>query len=355
MTRVISPPPGPRYAEGVGQKFARRHGDRSQIVRQSFQIAFVLINLWIGVRFYQWVRHYETGGATPHVSRPPGVEGWLPIASLMNLKYWLVTGVVPDVHAAGMFLLLSFLAMSFLLRKSFCSWVCPVGSVSEWLWQGGKALFRRNLRLPRWADLPLRSLKYVLMGFFVFAVAGMSADDLRAFMTSPYGLVADVKMLDFFRRLSVTAAVILAAIVVLSVPIQNFWCRYLCPYGALLGLVSLVSPARIRRDPDTCIDCAKCAKACPSILPVDRLITVKSAECTACLACVSVCPVKDTLDLSVGRRWRIPGWAVGVGVAALFLIAVGYARWTGHWHTTLPESLLLDLVPRATDFGHPGM
>jgi len=339
----------------VGTSFVRRHGDRSQTVRQSTQAAFVLINLWIGVRFFQWVRYYETGGATPFTSRPPGVEGWLPIASLMNLKYWLVTGAMPEVHVAGMFLLIAFLAMSILLRKSFCSWVCPVGTVSEWLWQGGRELFGRNLVLPRWADLPLRSLKYVLMGFFVIAVAAMSAEDLRAFMTSPYGLVAVVKMLNFFRRLSVTSAVVLAALVVLSVPIQNFWCRYLCPYGALLGLVSLVSPARIRRDPATCIDCAKCAKACPSILPVDRLMSVRSAECTTCMACVTVCPVKDALELSMGRRWSVPGWAVGAGVAALFLIAVGYARWAGYWHTTLPEALLFDLVPRATDFGHPGM
>jgi polyferredoxin len=339
----------------VGKTFVRRRGDRSQIVRQASQIAFLLINLWIGVRFYQWVRYYETGGATPFASRPPGVEGWLPIASLMNLKYWLATGAVPEVHAAGMFLLIAFLGMSFLLRKSFCSWVCPVGTLSEWLWQGGRELFGRNLTLPRWADLPLRSLKYLLMGFFVFAVAGMSAEDLRAFMTSPYGLVADVKMLDFFRLMGVTAAVVIGILLIASIFVQNFWCRYLCPYGALLGLASLVSPARIRRDPAACIDCAKCAKACPSILPVDRVITVKSAECTACMACVTVCPVKDALDLSAARRWRIPGWAVGAGVAVLFLIAVGYARWAGHWHTLLPDALLFDLVPRATDFGHPGM
>ena len=99
----------------------------------------------------------------------------------------------------------------------------------------------------------------------------MSAGDIAAFMSSPYGLVADVKMLDFFRRIGTTAALVIFLLVVLSVLVNNVWCRYLCPYGALLGLVSLVSPTRIRRDPATCIDCAKCAKACPSFLPVDRL------------------------------------------------------------------------------------
>ena len=77
----------------------------------------------------------------------------------MNLKYFVMTGFVPDVHPAGMFLLIAFLAMSVIFCKAFCSWICPIGTLSEWLWQGGADLFGKNYRLPRWADLPLRSLK----------------------------------------------------------------------------------------------------------------------------------------------------------------------------------------------------
>ena len=87
----------------------------------------------------------------------------------------------------------------------------------------------------------------------------MSAEALR-FHETPYGLVADVKMLNFFRYLGVTAAIVIALLVRASILVQNFWCRYLCPYGALMGLVSLFSPVSIRRDADACIDCAKCAK-----------------------------------------------------------------------------------------------
>lgn len=96
----------------------RRRVDRTQLVRQAIQVAFIALNLWIGARFYLWVRYYETGDATTFVPRPPGVEGWLPIAALMNLKYVLVTGALPPVHAAGLVLLVAFLAMSFLVRKA---------------------------------------------------------------------------------------------------------------------------------------------------------------------------------------------------------------------------------------------
>ena len=55
-------------------------------------------------------------------------------------------------------------------------------------------------------------------------------------MKSPYGLVADVKMLNFFRDLGTVGAAVILGLVVLSVFVKNAWCRYLCPYGALLGL-----------------------------------------------------------------------------------------------------------------------
>src|SRR5215469_298105 len=101
--------------------FKRAGPDRSQLLRRSFQLLFLTLNIWIAADFYRFVRFYETGGRTSPVSRPPGVEGWLPIASLMNLKVWLLTGALPRLHPAGMFLLTAFLAMSWLFRKSFCS------------------------------------------------------------------------------------------------------------------------------------------------------------------------------------------------------------------------------------------
>jgi polyferredoxin len=333
--------------------FQRRRGDRSQLARHSLQGGFLLLNLWIGARFYFFVRYYETGGSTVAITRPAGIEGWLPIAGLMNLQYFLTTGLVPTLHPAGFFLLLAFIGMSFAFRKAFCSWLCPVGTISEWLWQGGREIFGRTFALPRWLDIPLRGLKYLLLGFFVWAILQMSAADIVAFFESPYGVIADVKMLNFFRHLGTTGALVIAILVALSVFVKNAWCRYLCPYGGLLGMVSLGSPTRIRRNPDMCIDCAKCAKACPSLLPVDRLLSVQSAECTGCLECVAVCPAKGALDLSITRRRRVPAVAVAIGVVVLFLGLVGYAKVAGHWDTPIDDGVYFQLIPKASEFGHP--
>jgi len=327
--------------------------EHSQTLRRGFQIAFLLLNVGIGIQFYLFVRYYETGGRSIRMDRPAGVEGWLHIASLMNLKALLLTGRLPVIHPAGTFLLIAFLAASWMFRKSFCGWLCPVGTVSEYLWRFGRELFRRNLRLPQALDIALRSLKYILLALFLYAVGSMSVTAIRQFLESPYGIVDDVKMLNFFRDLGLGGGVVIAVLALGSIAVQNFWCRYFCPYGALMGLVSLVSPLRIRRDANLCIDCAKCAKACPSVLPVDRLITIRSAECIGCMQCVAACPAEGALFLSAPRRKRVPAWVVAAGVATLFVGTYFCARSTGHWNTDLSDRLYFELVPHANEFAHP--
>jgi len=284
----------------------------------------------------------------------------------MNLKYFIVTGHVPLVHPAAMYLLGAFLLMSILLKKAFCSWLCPVGTFSEFLAAVGRRIFGRNLHLPKWADVSLRSLKYILLGLFVAVIGAMSAEALLGFMNTPYGLMADVKMLNFFRDASLTAVVVLGLLVLLSMLVQNFWCRYLCPYGALMGLASLLSPVKIRRDAEACIDCSKCSKACPAGLAVDELVQIRTVECTACMACVSVCPAQDALQLALAprkaataaERWRrrsLSPLAVCGVLAYIFFGLVLLARATNHWHTNIPDSVYLQLVPNANQLTHPGM
>lgn len=345
MTSVVGPRPRKKLLK-------RALADHSQLLRRTVQILFLVLNLWIGVQFYLWVRYCESGGRTWFAERPAGVEGWLPLASLMNLKALAAGGGISRIHPAGTFLLMAFLAMSILFRRSFCSWVCPVGTVSEFLWKLGRKLFRRNFRLPRKADIALRGVKYLLLAFFLFAVATMPVLAIRQFLDSPYGVIDDVKMLNFFREVGLTGIVVLTVLVAGSIAVQNFWCRYFCPYGALMGLVSMLSPLRIRRNAELCIDCEKCAKRCPAALPVDRLATIQSAECAGCLQCVAACPAEGALFLSAPLRKRVPAWAVAAGIAILFLGAYSYARWTGHWTTDLPRQVYFNLVPHADDFDH---
>jgi polyferredoxin len=330
----------------------RTRSDHSQNIRAAVQIVFLTLNVWLGVQFYFFVRQFETGILTG-ISRPPGIEGWLPIMGLMNLKATILTGEVPMIHPAAMWLLIAFLLTSLIARKAFCGWLCPVGTISEWLWKLGRDTFRRNFLLPRWLDIPLRSLKYILLGLFLYAVTSMSVQGLGAFTDSPYGLIADVKMLNFFRTLSMTGGIAIGVLILGSVFVKNLWCRYLCPYGALMGFASLISPMRIRRVESKCIDCAKCAKACPAALPVDRLIQIRSAECLGCMACVDVCPAEGALDMTFTAKRKIQAWHLAGAVVLIFCGVVGYAKLTDTWHSPIPLGAYERLVPNASEYDHP--
>jgi ferredoxin len=313
-----------------------RLSEDSQYQRSVVQVAFVLLCTWIGVEFHSFVAWGQSVDGSGFASRPPGVEGFLPIGALISLFYWAHTGIVNSIHPSGLFILLAVLAVSIALKKAFCSWLCPIGTLSEGLWMLGKKLFRRNIVVPRWMDYPLRSLKYVLMAFFVWSILNMDEETLRGFIYSPYNKMADVKMYLFFAEISGTAIIAILLLMLLSVMIKNFWCRYLCPYGALLGIVSLLSPLKITRTTSTCVDCELCTKACPSGIKVHKATRVNSDECMSCMACVEICPVKDTLTVRMSAHSRaIPSKVYGVLVVGVFVAITGAAMLAGFWQNSI--------------------
>lgn len=339
------------------RKKALRIGEaRTSVYRLAVQVAFALVSIAIGVQFARYVEAARTTTAGPLPVRPPGVEGYLPISGLMGVLDWIHQRTLNTVHPAATILFLVFVGISLLLRKGFCGWICPVGFLSENLARFGRIVFGRNFRLPRWLDIPLRGAKYLLLAFFLWAVFSMPPVALRAFIASPYNTVADVKMLEFFVKLSATGWIVLGALVYLSIPIQGFWCRYLCPYGALVGLVSRLSPVRVRRDAGLCTNCGLCDRVCPSRLPVSRRASIGSEECIGCTDCVVSCPVPSALRFGTRRRTLTPLRA-GLLIAGLFVAGTLAARVTGHWRSGITDQEMRGHISRMDSgaYGHPGM
>lgn len=344
----------------IKKKIKRNKEKPIQKYRFIVQSAFALLCIWIGVEFYLFNRYLESGGTAAFYSRPPGVDGFLPISSFMSFYLFITTGEIHFAHPAGLFIFLAIILVSFVFGKAFCSWLCPVGFISELVGDFGekiyKKIFKRRVHLPEWIDYPLRSLKYLLLGFLFYSVFFlMSTLAIQAFLDSPYNIVADLKMYYFFADISQTALIILAALFVLSVFIRNFWCRYLCPYGALLGLVSFISPNKIKRNPVSCIDCGLCAKACPSYIKVDKVNTVISDECNTCLSCVDICPVADTLDLKsvLPGKKKINKKIVAVAVVLIFMLVTGYGMLSGHWSNHISRQDYLIYHKNMNTYGHP--
>ena len=319
------------------------------------QILFALLCIWIGFDFYRFARFLELGGAAQYYNRPPGVDGFLPISSFMSLYLFVSTGLIHPAHPAGLFILLAIVLMSLVFGKSFCSWLCPVGFLSELIGDFGEKIFKRKLHLPKWLDYPLRSLKYLLLAFLFYAVfVLMNLITVKYFLDSLYNQVADLKMYYFFADMSRFSLIVIGSLFLLSIFIRNFWCRYLCPYGALLGLASFLSPHKIKRNPVSCIDCGLCTKACPSSIKVDKIKTVWSDECTSCMSCVDACPVADTLDLkSLYSKKKVSKKAVAIGVVSIFMAVTGFAMLTGHWQNDITKQEYLIHYKLMDSYGHP--
>lgn len=341
------------------KKFIRNTEKPVQKYRFWVQAGFALLCIWIGIEFHFFVESLETGNAAAITNRPAGVEGFLPISALMSLYYFFLTGEIHQAHPAGFVILIGIIAVSFVFGKSFCSWMCPVGFISELVGDFGdkiaKKLFKKRIKMPKILDYPLRSLKYLLLAFFVYSIFfSMTAASLKYFLDSPYNIVADVKMYYFFADISRFALIVIAVLFGLSIVFRNFWCRYLCPYGALLGITSLLSPNKIKRDPVSCIDCGLCNKACPSFIKVDSVKTVFSDECSTCMSCVDVCPVEDTLQLKtqVGKS-KVDKKFVAVGVVAVYILIIGLGISFGVWQSNISNEQYLIHHENIESLGHP--
>ncbi len=317
--------------------------------RRFVQILSCIIVLSLGIKFYLFVSLLETG-IIPGFERPPGVEAFLPISALVSLKHLLFTGTINKIHPSALVVFLIICLTALIVKKGFCSWVCPIGLLSDFLAKLHSIFFKKKMILPLPVDLLLRSIKYVLAGFFIWNIFyKMPIRSIESFIHSPYNRFADIKMLYFFTNLSNTSIIVISVLFFLSFIIPYFWCRFLCPYGAILGVLSFLSIGKIKRDPSHCTDCGICEKKCPGLIKIRQKESIRSSECTACMTCIKNCPEKQAIEFSI-----FPGnIQIGPSTIALILIlmfsaGISLAKVSGNWHNEIAKSDYLRYVIQST-------
>jgi len=222
-----------------------------------------------------------------------------PFGGVVTIYQYATVGTfVQKIHESAFVLMIIGFALAILFGPVFCGWVCPLGTIQEWVAKWGRKLFKRryNHFVPARIDNILRYARYLVLAWVVYVTA--TSGTLVFAEYDPY-----FALFNFWSgEVAISALVILGLTLVLSLFVERPWCKYACPYGAVLGLSNLFRVFQIRRAESTCKADGACSIMCPMNIPVDSVQTVRDHQCISCLECTSeaICPVAKTVVFATG-------------------------------------------------------
>jgi ferredoxin len=240
-------------------------------------------------------------------------ERWCPFGGIEALYTYASEGnLTCSLAISNFYILAGVLVMTLALRRAFCGYMCPIGTISEWLQRGAARLGVGSVTLPQKVDRTLSLLKYPVLAIILYFTYRSSELVFRGFDPC-YALISR-----HGEDITFWAYVVAGGIIAGSLIVVMPFCRWLCPLAAVLNPFSRFGFTRIKRNAEACADCGKCALACPMAIPVDKVRQVTAARCISCLDCVDACPARK--DGAV--NWGPPGWPgrrwpVGILIAIL--------------------------------------
>ncbi len=271
----------------------RRRMIWTQRIRHLTQLAFAAFILYTSV-----IHHLATVDGTT-----ASIDALCPFGGLETAWQVLSTGgqFVPKTHQSNLILLIGLLAGTLIAGGAFCGWVCPFGAVQDALTWLRRKLHLPEVYVPKRLDRVLRYGRYLMLALILYQT--IVSVKLWFADIDPYRTLFGLDWLfEFNPAVAGLAYVSLIITLVASLFVERAWCRYACPLGGAISLVSKFSLLRIRREESGCKGCAVCARPCPVKLPVDTATTI-SSDCIGCLACVDACPRHDTLDVRLAPVW----------------------------------------------------
>ena len=298
-------------------------------------------------------------------------ETYCPMGGLQALATYLAQGSLPcSMSSVQVMMGIALVAAVVLFSKLFCAYICPVGTVQDLLGKARKAMRVKEVKVRNGSTLDkvLRIVKYALV-FWIFYMT-VEASELFCKNLDPYYAVAT----GFKGEITLWMSLVTIGLVVLgSFIIDMFWCRYLCPLGAIsnslkfwawigvlfgvyfiadvlgadipwavllgafciLGYLLEVFHAKpkmqllyVMKDNTACNNCGLCVKKCPYHIDIKSCENgrVESVDCTLCGECVAACTT-GVLKIGANRTKQAKGWKYVPAVLAVVLIAFG--MWAG--------------------------
>jgi len=259
--------------------------------------------------------------------KPPGVDAFCPFGGIESALSLVTTGRMLSRIAWSSFTLLgAVLVLAVLFRRSFCGYLCPLGTLQELFGRLGKRIFKKRYTVSPGVDRPARYLKYAMLVVFVGLSWVLGTLVIRPY--DPWAAYHHLTSSDLFVEFSIGFGVLVLSLLG-SMFLERIFCRYLCPMGAFLALINRIGRFRVKRNTDSCIQCRKCDRVCPVDIEVSAVEQVQSSECINCNECVNVCPVRDTLYIGTRRDTKIGSGLFMLITVLIFAAVVAVASFTG--------------------------
>ena len=211
---------------------------------------------------------------------------------------------IQKIHMSSVILMALVFILAILFGPVFCGWVCPLGSFQEWIGKLGKKILGKRFGkvIPKKVDNVIKYFRYVVLVWVVYVTA--RSGYLMFAEIDPYNALFSF----WSSEVAIPGVIVLLVTMGASLVISRPWCRYACPYGALLGLSNKIRIFGIKRNESTCISCKKCDISCPMGIVVSDKAKVTDLHCISCMECTSekACPVPDTVNLMNGLFISVP-------------------------------------------------
>lgn len=246
------------------------------------------------------LRHLMPGEA----SRGGSFDSFCPFGGIETLLPFVLRGeTLRSTTLFNFSILIAVLGLTLVAGRAFCGWMCPLGTLQDYLaslarrisgekrhirGKPGKARF--PVRLPPAVDRPLRYTKYLLLGGILIASLFTIHPPLFEFCPARAA---------FSLKLSPLLWGVLGVFVGGSLLVERVWCKYLCPFAAVLAPLNKISPLKVVTDHNRCNQCGRCDIECSMGLE-DVPDNLDHPECVRCLECLETCARDGALSLAIG-------------------------------------------------------
>lgn len=279
----------------------------------------------------------ESGGGIAFLSQS-SLHALCPFGGVVTLYNLFTLGTfIKKIHMSSVILMTLVFALAVLFGPVFCGWVCPLGSIQEWTGKIGKKIFSKKFNnfIPKNIDKYFRYFRYLV---FIMVVYVTSKSGYLMFSNiDPYNALFTF----WTHEVSIPALIILIITLVASIFIERPWCKYLCPYGALLGLFNKIRIFKIRRNAASCISCRNCDRVCPMNIEVSNTDKVNNLQCISCYECTSEshCPKPDTINMKAKNSKNVKIIITGVLVMTVIFGGIAATIAADIWSTTTSKTL----------------